>query len=125
MALRLGDAELLARGSRLHRNSFGSRTAPVHEAKCRWIDGIAAGDRVAVEAAAATFEELGLLIHAADAWADAAILAARAGLDSDAEHQALVLCESTGMHPLLGPLPERRWLGSSSTQEREPDVTPA
>ncbi|MEA2026830.1 MAG: hypothetical protein U9O18_09065, partial [Chloroflexota bacterium] len=63
------------------------------------------------------FEQLGLRLYAADAWADAAILAAREGVSSDAEQRAMELCQSMGMHPLLGPLPETRWLYPAESAE--------
>ncbi len=62
-------------------------------------------------------EEQGLLLLAADAWADAAILAARAAIESDAERRAIGLCERMGAHPLLGPVPERRWRDTAATKE--------
>jgi len=117
MALRLADDVMLAQATQSYHHTRPKRAAPIFEAKVRWVDALAAGDHAAVEAAAATFEELGYLIHAADAWADAAILAARAGVSSDAEARAIGLCEEMGMHPLLGPLPETRWTGALSAEE--------
>ena len=37
-------------------------------------------------------------------------MAARAGRPSDALEHAHALARSTGLHPLLGSLPEDRWL---------------
>ena len=109
MALRLGDLALLERAVVLHRASRDSRPSPVPAARDAWIDGLAASDPAAVEAAAAVFEEEGYRISCADAWADAAIIAARAGLASSAQRRAVELYREMGVHPLLGDLPETGW----------------
>ena len=76
----------------------------------RWVDGLVAGDAgVMLEEAAATFEASDRLVRALEAWADAALLAARAGQPSVAQERALAITERTGVHHLLGPLPETRW----------------
>ena len=115
MALRLDDAELLARGARLHRESLGGRDAPVYAARGRWLAGIADGDLQAVEDAASTFEGLGRLPDAVDAWADAAILAARAGLGptppaAPPDYASRWVCIRCS-----GQLPETRWMGADVT----------
>ena len=74
------------------------------------MQGIVAGDVGAVAAAAATLEDLGLKAQASDAWADAALLAARAGVDSEAGARAAKLIDDMGIRPWLGPLPETCWL---------------
>ncbi len=118
MALRLGDRTTLARAATIHGQSLTDYPAPIFLAKRRWVEAMAGpGDHLAVEAAAAAFEELGYPVRAADAWADAAIMAARAGVASEAEGRAQALCESMGMHPLLGPLPETRWISDESREE--------
>ena len=117
MALRLDDDAVLARAAQSDRDARPVRSAPIFEAKAMWIDGLAARDCSSVEGAASMFEQLGLRLYAADAWADAAILAARAGVASEAEHHATRLCQSMGMHPLLGPLPETRWLHPDESTE--------
>jgi len=53
-------------------------------------------------------------LPAADCHADAALLAARAGLDpTDDEEEARRLYAACGAVPLLGDLPERRWVGAA------------
>ena len=86
------------------RETAGRRPLPA--ARDAWIDGLAASDPAAIEAAAAVFEEEGYRISCADAWADAAIIAARAGLASSAQRRAVELYREMGVHPLLGDLPE-------------------
>jgi hypothetical protein len=54
----------------------------------RWLDGLAD-------------EAAGLAIEAADAWTDAALIAARAGRTSDASQHAAALIEEIGLHPLI------------------------
>ena len=111
MALRLGDRAALEQAARIYAGSSSDYPAPIFRTKAQWVEAMAGGsDHLAVEAAAEAFERLGYPVDAADAWADAAIMAARAGVASEAEVRARSLCESLGMHPLLGPLPETRWI---------------
>ena len=111
MALRLGDRAALEQAARIYAGSSSDYPAPIFRTKAQWVEAMAGGsDHLAVEAAAEAFERLGYPVDAADAWADAAIMAARAGIASEAEDRACSLCESMGMHPLLGPLPETRWI---------------
>lgn len=77
-----------------------------------------------VEAAATDLEAAGYRLTAAYAYADAAILAARAGRASDAEQRAMALAAEIGLHPPLGPLPETRWL-TPWPGSRDPDGKPA
>ena len=118
MALRLGDRATLAQAETIYGLSSTDYPAPIFINKVRWVEAVAGRtDHLAVEAAAAAFEELGYPVLAADAWADAAIMAARAGVASEAEGRARSLCESMGMHPLLGPLPEARWIRGDLREE--------
>ena len=85
--------------------------SPTFDAWRAWEEGLVDGtDGATVERAARELEGLGLLALAVEAWSDAAILAARAARSSDSLRAATTLAESIGMHPLLGPLPETRWL---------------
>jgi hypothetical protein len=70
------------------------------------MDGLAAGDREALERAAADFEAQGYRVSAADAWADAALMASGARRVSSARLRATALYEAMTVNPLLGPLPE-------------------
>ena len=103
----LGDPDLSTEAAAYFARHVGERAD--------WIEALLTnGPEGQVEAAAARLEELGWRRVALDAWADAALLAARAGRSSDAEDRALALARSTGIHPLLGPLPETRWVSARS-----------
>jgi tetratricopeptide (TPR) repeat protein len=110
MALRLDAAGLLVRAAELHRATRDGQVSVLHAARDGWIDGLAARDLAAVEAAAAVFDARGYRASAADAWADAALMAARLSLATEAERRAAGLYREMGMHPLLGWPPETRWL---------------
>ena len=109
-AMRLGDEDILARAVELCRAHGAGKVNQATHGTNRWVEGLAAGDHRSIEEAVAIFESADLLVYAADALADAAILAARAGVASDAEQRAIELCTRIGLHPVLGPLPETRWL---------------
>ncbi len=121
-SLRLGDDDGVAWAVSI-AEAFSDRSTSSQLAQRDWIAGLSDGSRGrTVEAAAQGLEELGLLTAAADAWADAALLAARAGRKSAALDHALAITERIGMHPLLGPLPETRWLepaAATATSTRE------
>jgi hypothetical protein len=88
--------------------------SPTFDAWRAWEQGLVDGtDGTTVERGARELEGLGLLALAVEAWSDAVILATRAGRYSEALDRATTLAESIGMHPLLGPLPETRWLDES------------
>jgi len=73
----------------------------------------------ALRAAADEFEAIDYRLPAADCHADAALLAGRAGQDPTAEQaNALRLYAACGAVPLLGELPEARWIGTSATTAR-------
>ncbi len=120
MALRLDDREALERAVDLHQDARPADGPRRRHAEWRWLDGLAddtAGQ--AVETAAAELEDLGLKLKAADAWADAALLAARSRRVSDARDRAMALIDEIGLHPLLGPLPETRWLEPLDADEAD------
>ena len=98
--------------------------SPTFDAWRAWEQGLVDGaDGATVEHAARELEGLGLLALAVESWSDAAILAARAGRSSEALDTATTLAESIGMHPLLGPLPETRWLEESDAEQAAERVT--
>ena len=78
MALRLDDAEALDRLIAAHRETRTSAASGAVAARDRWVDGLG-GDLAAVEAAAEELEALGYRFSAADAWADAGVMAERSG----------------------------------------------
>jgi hypothetical protein len=108
MALRLGDEEMLRHGLRLHRENRVAGGPPLRVAEERWAHGLADGDHVRIGEAADEMEHLGFVYRAITAWSDAAVLAARVGVPSGAERRARERCEASGLHPILGPLPETR-----------------
>lgn len=118
MALRLDDRTTLEQAIESHQSARPAGGPARRVAEWRWVDGLADGTGgLAVETAAVELESLGLSFRAADAWADAALLAARAGRGSDALERAVALIEEMGLHPLLGPVPERRWLEPVDAEE--------
>ena len=110
MALRLHDRAALERAVELYRESSQGRTGRVFEAKRRWVDALGAGDPSGAAAAAGVLEDAGYRAEALDALADAALLAARAGVDSRALERAQALSDAMGIGHTLGRLPETRWL---------------
>lgn len=110
MAFRVGDVGRLEKAVAL-MHGCGNDGGPGLRAQRRWDDVLLdRGPQGRLEDAAARLEGLGWRRRALDAWADAALLAARAERPSGAGEHALTLARSTGLHPLLGPLPETRWL---------------
>ena len=118
MALRLGDRDGLARASAAFLEATAGDRGPLSDVRRRWIGGLAsAHDGSDVEAAAAELEAAGYRLTAANAFADAAILAARAGRASDAGTRAMAIAAEIGLHPYLGPLPETRWVTPPPTPD--------
>jgi tetratricopeptide (TPR) repeat protein len=122
MAMRLGDGVMVVRAVDVYRERHPTIDAPIYTARARWMEGLVAADHRPLEEAALVFEEAGYPIYAVDALADAAILAARSDIPSDAEERAIGLCREMGMHPMLGTLPETRWLKNVEHQGSGPDA---
>ena len=110
MALRLEDHDALQQAVALYRQSTAARTGRVFAAKSRWVEALGSGHPGEAEAAADSLEAAGYRTEALDALADAALLAARAGVTSPALERAQALATEIGIGPTLGPLPEARWL---------------
>ncbi len=120
LALRLSDEARLAEAVALVSISEKPASS-TFDAWRAWQQGLVDGAHGAtVERAAEQLEQLGLLTLAVDAWADAALIAARAGRSSPALDHAFALIERLGMHPLLGPLPETRWLEPTRAGDAAP-----
>jgi hypothetical protein len=98
-------------------------SGPIAVLRRRWIEGLVierdgpAFDTgvEAVEAAARALEAAGYLGLAVEVYADADIISARAGRASASRQRALEVCAEIGYQPVLGPLPETRWLTPSPT----------
>jgi class 3 adenylate cyclase/tetratricopeptide (TPR) repeat protein len=122
MALRLGDAPRLA-GSLAAYVAVAERCGgPVRGIQRRWLEALRADEGSAVSVlrtVANEFEAIGYRLPAADCHADAALLAGRAGLDPTAdEAEARRLYAACGAVPLLGELPEARWIGAAKATAR-------
>ena len=113
MALRLRDDPALAHAAALASQLGSPGVSRVTAAGHAWIDALTGShDHIAVEAVADDLEERGYSLQAADARADAALLATRAGLSTEAGEWALEFYARIGARPRLGPLPETRWLAT-------------
>jgi tetratricopeptide (TPR) repeat protein len=119
MALRLGDADGLARATSAFLEVIAGGAGPTSIMRRRWFGGLVSdADGSDVEAVAGELDAVGYRTLAAYAYADAAILAARAGRASDAEARAMDIAAEIGLHPSLGPLPETRWLAPRPTMSQ-------
>jgi class 3 adenylate cyclase/tetratricopeptide (TPR) repeat protein len=122
MALRLGDAERLAGSLAAYVAVVERCGGPVRAIQRRWLEALRADDAPAVpvlRTVAHEFEAIGYRLPAADCHADAAMLAARAGLDpAPYLAEAIRLYAACGAVPLLGELPEARWIGAAETTAR-------
>ena len=119
MALRLDDREGLVRATDAFDTSTADKTGTIMLLRRRWYTGLAADhDDGDVEAVADEFAGAGYLTLAVEAYADAAVIAARAGRASTAEERALTICAETGVHHILGPLPETRWTARQTAARR-------
>jgi hypothetical protein len=122
MALRVGDASSLAGSTGIFLDAAARCSGPIRALQRRSI-GALTGDpsagAVALRAVAAEFEAIDYRLPAADAFADAALLARRAGLDPTADEAAANrLYAACSVVPPLGELPETRWVGSAQTAAR-------
>jgi class 3 adenylate cyclase/tetratricopeptide (TPR) repeat protein len=119
MALRLDDREGLVGATGAFLEATADRTGPIMLLRRRWYRGLAADhDDGDVEAVADEFAGAGYLTLAVEAYADAALIAARAGRASEAEERALTICAETGVHHILGPLPETKWMVRQAIGDR-------
>jgi class 3 adenylate cyclase/tetratricopeptide (TPR) repeat protein len=119
MALRLGDRNGLERATSAFLETTADRTGPIMVIRRRWFGGLASDpDGREVEAAAEALEAAGYRLLAVNAFADAALIAARAGRPSSAGVRATAIAAEIGYHHLLGPLPETRWIAASPAVRR-------
>ncbi|MET1232649.1 MAG: hypothetical protein ABWY52_07340, partial [Candidatus Limnocylindrales bacterium] len=119
MALRLDDRDGLARTTSAFLEVTAGSSGPMSQLRRRWFGGLVSDpDGTDVEAAAAELDAAGYRLLAAYAFADAAILAARAGRVSDANERAMTIADEIGLHPSLGPLPETRWDAAQASMGR-------
>ncbi|MEK6721240.1 MAG: adenylate/guanylate cyclase domain-containing protein [Chloroflexota bacterium] len=118
MALRLDDRDGLARATNAFLEVTAGSSGPMMRIRGRWFGGLVSDpDGSGVEAAAGELDAVGYRLLAAYAFADAALLAARAGRASNANERAMAIAAEIGLHPSLGPLPETRWTAASVAQK--------
>jgi hypothetical protein len=114
MALRVDRRDVLERVVGLFRDVVAGCDGPIRVAEGHWLAGLLEPSERAVAAireAAADLEAADARWPAADTLADAALIAERAGLDPGPMLvDARRLYEACGIVPLLGPLPETRWV---------------
>jgi class 3 adenylate cyclase/tetratricopeptide (TPR) repeat protein len=116
LALRLDDQDGLVLATSAFMKTSADQNGPIMGMRRRWLAGLATGrDGREVEAAAADLEAAGYRGHAVEAFADAALIAARAGRVSTAEEQAKAIAATIGWHHVLGPPPETRWSRAAAT----------
>ncbi len=106
MALRIGDASSLETSVAAFLDIAARCDGPIRALQRRWMEalmGESATGSATLRAVADEFEAIGYRLPAADCHADAALLAARAGLDPAAdEAEARRLYAACGAVPLLG-----------------------
>jgi hypothetical protein len=114
LALRIDDRDALARASAAFMAITAERTGPIMGLMRRWYGGLASDpDGREVEAAAGELEAAGYRLLAVNAFADAALLAARAERASRSEERATAIAAEIGFQPWLGRLPETRWIAAA------------
>jgi tetratricopeptide (TPR) repeat protein len=105
MALRTDDQDLVARDVRAFLAVAARATGPVRALQRRWFEGVLAADPrgiADIRGVAAEFEALDYPLPAADAYADAALLASRIGDDPGPDRRhAADLYERCGAIPRL------------------------
>jgi class 3 adenylate cyclase/tetratricopeptide (TPR) repeat protein len=116
MALRLDDRDTVARTTSALLEVTADRTGPMMAIRRRWYAGLATDpDGSEVESAAEELAAVGYLGNAVNAFADAALIAARVGRPSTAWERAVAIADEIGYHHFLGPLPETRWVAPPPT----------
>jgi class 3 adenylate cyclase/tetratricopeptide (TPR) repeat protein len=122
MAVRIGDDSNLDMSVRVFLDAAAQCTGPIRALQRRWMEALG-GEQAAgwspLRAVAAEFAAIGYTLPAADCLADAALLARRADLDPTAdEAEAHRLYAASGAVPVLGELPETRWVETAETAAR-------
>ena len=116
MTLRLDDRDGVARATSAFLDGSADKTGPVMAIRRRWFAGLATDpDGSGVESAAEELAAAGYLGNAVSAFADAALIAARAGRPSSAAERAMAIAAELGYHHVLGSLPETRWVAAPPT----------
>jgi class 3 adenylate cyclase/tetratricopeptide (TPR) repeat protein len=110
MAMRLRNEDILDEAASVSESTRWPAAA-AFEARFDWTVALANDPSgSSIEDAARVLEAHGYRMRTVMALADAAVLVARSGRRSDAGVKASELASEMGMHPLIGPLPEARWI---------------
>jgi hypothetical protein len=119
MAFRVGEATSLASSIAAYTSVADRCGGPIRMLERRWMEalpGEPSASCLALRAVADAFGAIGYRLPAADCHADAAVLAVRAHLDPAFDlAEAGRLYAACGAVPLLGELPEARWIGAAET----------
>jgi tetratricopeptide (TPR) repeat protein len=119
LALRLDDPAGLSRATAVFLAATAGGTGPVLRLRRTWLAGLDHdGDATDVAAAAGELDAAGFRGLAVAAYADAALIAARAGRPGTTIELANRVIAETGFHHALGPVPETRWLAPQPTMRR-------
>lgn len=122
MALRIGDVPSLQDAVQTFLDVAARCSGPIRTLQSRWMEALtsepAAASR-ALRTVAEAFEAIDYRLPAADCHADAALLARRANLDPAVDEAAARrLYGECGAVPILGDLPELRWIGGAEATAR-------
>jgi class 3 adenylate cyclase/tetratricopeptide (TPR) repeat protein len=122
MAARTGQIERLEPGLAALRAGAAAELGPLLPLHVRWLEaliGPPSEERAAeIGEVATALEEMGHRLLAADALADAALVARRAGVPSEVlESGATDRYDACGTTPVLGALPEMRWVDAAREHE--------
>ena len=83
---------------------------PAHRLDQRWVAALLAGDAGTLTDLAPDYDEMLYHVYAAEVLTDAALVAMRSGNGEAELARARKAVDALGYHPLLGPLPETRWV---------------
>jgi class 3 adenylate cyclase len=113
-ALRAGDREALVVAEKYILEVARTAVGPLRRLDTRWVEALRRGGPGAVDdlaRIASDWESMEYRLIAADVFADAALIAARDGIEASpliaAANRLYAQCEVV---PVLGPLPEDRWV---------------
>ena len=109
LAYRTGDTAAMAEARAVQARHHGSG-GPAYRLGERWVEALATDDLDSLVGLAPEFDELTYGLYAAEVLIDAALVSARAGSPEPALGRAQAAVAALGYRPLLGPLPETRWI---------------
>lgn len=113
LAYRTGDTAAMAEARAVQARHHGSG-GPALRLGERWVEALATDDPDSLVGLAPAFDGLGYGLYAAEVLIDAALVSARAGSPEPALGRAQAAVATLGYRPLLGPLPETRWIASEA-----------